>query len=194
MPHTARLARAHGPRRLGRLLVVLAALAVVALFATACQPPAGTATAPTTSTTTTTTTTLPPRTTATIVHCPVVGFSYDQGFGPSHSGVDMAAPLGTKVYAVRNGTLWYWSTGDVGGYSLYLKADDGNTYYYTHLAPYSASLENTTKPVKAGDVIESVNHTGNANGYDHLHFELRIGGPNGTRVNPRPALDAAHRT
>ena len=53
--------------------------------------------------------------------------------GGFHYGVDMGAPEGTPVYAVRNGTLWYWSTGDVGGYSVYLKADDGNTYYYTHL-------------------------------------------------------------
>ena len=95
------------------------------------------------------------------------------------------------MYAVRNGTLWYWSTGDVGGYSVYLKADDGNTYYYTHLTPYHASWENTTRPVKAGDVIELVNHTGNANGFNHLHFEVRLGGPNGTRVDPEPTLDAA---
>ena len=52
----------------------------------------------------------------------------------------MGAPQGTPVYAVRNGTLWYWSTGDVGGYSVYLKADDGNTYYYTHLTPYPPTL------------------------------------------------------
>src|SRR6185312_9435238 len=63
------------------------------------------------------------------------------------------------------------STGDIGGYSLYLKADDGNTYYYTHLTAYAPELENTQRVVAAGDVIESVNHTGNANGFDHLHFE-----------------------
>ena len=40
-------------------------------------------------------------------------------------------------------------------------------------------------------MIESVNHTGNANGFNHLHFEVRLGGPNGTRVDPRPTLDAA---
>ena len=33
-------------------------------------------------------------------------------------------------------------------------------------------------------MIESVNHTGNANGFNHLHFEVRLGGPNGTRVDP----------
>jgi murein DD-endopeptidase MepM/ murein hydrolase activator NlpD len=165
-------------RALKRPLLAVAALAVVALTATACIPPADPA---------------PPATTAqaTIVHCPVVGFTYNQGFGPTHSGVDMGAPYGSNVYAVRNGTLWYWSTGDVGGYSVYLKADDGNTYYYTHLRAYASALENTTRPVKAGDVIEFVDHTGNANGFDHLHFEVRLGGPNGTRVDPRPTLDAA---
>jgi murein DD-endopeptidase MepM/ murein hydrolase activator NlpD len=168
------------PRRaLCRPARLLVALAIVALGATACLAPTST-----------------PTPQATITHCPVEGFTYGNGFGPLpgggfHYGVDMGGPLGTPVYAVRNGTLWYWSTGDVGGYSVYLKADDGNTYYYTHLTPYAASLENTQHTVSAGDVIESVNHTGNANGYDHLHFEVRLGGPNGTRVDPRPTLDAA---
>ena len=39
-------------------------------------------------------------------------------------------------------------------------------------------------------MIELVNHTGNAK-VDHLHFEIRLGGPNGTKVDPRPTLDAA---
>ena len=128
---------------------------------------------------------------ATINHCPLDAFTNIQGFSSTHGGIDMAAPLGANVYAVRSGTLWYWSTGDVGGYSVYLKADDGNTYYYTHLTAYAPELENTQRAVAAGDVIESVNHTGNANGFDHLHFEVRLGGPNGTKVDPRPTLDAA---
>jgi peptidoglycan LD-endopeptidase LytH len=179
-------------RALRRPALALVALAVVALGATACLPPS-TATAPAP----TTTTAAPAGAVkATIVHCPVVGFTYSTGFGPLpgggfHYGVDMGAPEGTPVYAVRNGTLWYWSTGDIGGYSLYLKADDGNTYYYTHLTAYAPELENTQRTVAAGDVIESVNHTGNANGFNHLHFEVRLGGPNGTKVDPRPTLDAA---
>ena len=178
-------------RRTQRRILALLAVAFVALAATACLPPAAS-----TTTTTTTTTTTPPTPTATIGHCPVVGFTYAGGFGPLpgggfHYGIDMGAPEGTPVYAVRSGMLWYWSTGDVGGYSLYLKADDGNTYYYTHLTAYAASLENTQRAVTRGDVIESVNHTGNANGFNHLHFEIRIGGPNGTKIDPRPTLDAA---
>jgi murein DD-endopeptidase MepM/ murein hydrolase activator NlpD len=166
-------------RTRSRRFVALAALAFVALAATACVP-----------------TPAPGGPVATIGRCPVDGFTYGQGFGPlpgggTHSGVDMAAPEGTPVYAVRSGTLWYWSTGDVGGYSLYLLADDGNTYYYTHLSAYAPALENTTRPVTVGDVVETVSHSGNANGFNHLHFELRLGGPNGERVDPRPTLDAA---
>jgi murein DD-endopeptidase MepM/ murein hydrolase activator NlpD len=162
-----------------RRFVALAAVAFVALAATACVPPPA-----------------PGDPAATIGRCPIDGFTYGQGYGPLsgggfHSGVDMAAPEETPVYAVRSGTLWYWSTGDVGGYSLYLLADDGNTYYYTHLLPYSPVLENTRRPVTEGDVIEGVSHTGDADGFNHLHFELRLGGPNGARVDPRPTLDAA---
>jgi peptidoglycan LD-endopeptidase LytH len=171
-------------RALCRPALALVALAIVALGTSACLPPPPPPPPPT------------EKPSATIVHCPVEGFTYGNGFGPLpgggyHSGVDMAAPEGTWVYAVRSGTLWYWSTGDVGGYSIYLKADDGNTYYYTHLSPYPPYLENTQHQVAAGDPIESVNHTGNANGLNHLHFEVRLGGPNGTRVDPRPTLDAA---
>ena len=180
MPEVPARPRVRLPRGLRRPLLVAAALAIVALSATACLPPAAPAAAPAPQ--------------AAIVHCPVEGFTFNQGFSSTHSGVDLAAPEGTPVYAVRNGTLWYWSTGDIGGYSLYLKADDGNTYYYTHLTAYASALENTTRPVKAGDVIETVNHTGNANGFNHLHFELRLGGPNGTRVDPKPTLDAANCT
>ena len=186
--------QSNGSRALRRPLLALAAVAFVALAATACLPPADST--PAADSTTTTTTTTPTVAKATIGHCPVEGFTYSTGFGPLagggyHYGVDMGAPEGTPVYAVRNGMLWYWSTGDVGGYSLYLKADDGNTYYYTHLTAYPASLENTQRAVSQGDKIATVNHTGNANGFNHLHFEIRIGGPNGTKVDPRPTLDAA---
>src|SRR5450432_3314081 len=135
-----------------RPFYVLFAALFVALAASACLPAAEPAATPAPA--------LAPQ--ATIGHCPVEGFTYGQGFGPLpsggfHYGVDMAAPEGTPVYAVRAGTLWYWSTGDVGGYSVYLKADDGNTYYYTHLTAYPAYLENTQHTVSQGDVIETVN-------------------------------------
>jgi murein DD-endopeptidase MepM/ murein hydrolase activator NlpD len=160
-------------RRRNRRALLVGALVLVAAVAAACVPPT------------------PPAPQATITHCPLDSFKCGQGFSATHGGEDLIAPLGPRVYAVRNGTIWYYSKGDVGGYSAYLKADDGNTYYYTHLTPYPDWLEGLSGPVKAGDEIEQVNHTGNANGLDHLHFEVRLGGPNGTKVDPWPVLAAA---
>ena len=51
----------------------------------------------------------------------------------------------------------------------------------TRICAVHAALGEHDPSVKAGDVIEFVDHTGNANGFDHLHFEVRLGGPNGTR-------------
>src|SRR5436190_21568700 len=102
--------RASSRRALGRLLAALVAAAFVALVAPAC-PPAPESATPADVTTTTTTTSTPGTPRATIKHCPVVGFTYGNGFGPLagggyHYGIDMVAPLGTPVYAVRSGTLW----------------------------------------------------------------------------------------
>jgi len=71
-------------RALRRPALALVALAIVALGATACLPPS-TATAPAP----TTTTTAPAGTgtaNATIVHCPVVGFTYSTGSTSVSSG------------------------------------------------------------------------------------------------------------
>jgi murein DD-endopeptidase MepM/ murein hydrolase activator NlpD len=159
------------PRRTVRLALVALCVVLVGAFASACLPP-------------------PPAPQATITQCPLDQFTYGQGFSSTHGGDDLLAPHGAPVYAVRDGTLWWFSKGDIGGYSVYLKADDGNTYYYTHLAPYWDWLEGMTAKVKAGTEFSNVDRTGDAT-VDHLHFEVRLGGPNGTRVDPWPVLDAA---
>ena len=116
-------------------------------------------------------------------------FTYTTGFGPLRVAASTTASTWarrrarrcTRCATARSGT---GAPATVGGYSVYLKADDGNTYYYTHLTAVRRVVENTQRTVTAGEVIESVNHTGNANGFNHLHFEIRIGGANGTRVDP----------
>jgi murein DD-endopeptidase MepM/ murein hydrolase activator NlpD len=126
--------------------------------------------------------------------CPVQGpvsFRNDWGDprsgGRSHKGTDMFAANGTPTVAVVGGSVFF--QGDpLGGNAAYVNGEDGNTYYYAHLDDYVGGA----RSVSAGEVIGHVGSSGNADGgAPHLHFEIRVGGPNGTRVNPYPTL-ASH--
>jgi murein DD-endopeptidase MepM/ murein hydrolase activator NlpD len=120
--------------------------------------------------------------------CPVLGASYGDDYGgPSgHPGIDMLVPIGTKAMAVRAGTVTFAPNEGAGGNAAYLNADDGNTYYYAHFSGYVGG----PRAVAKGEVIGLTGMTGNATG-PHLHFEIRLGGPNGNRTDPYPTLKAA---
>jgi len=105
----------------------------------------------------------------------------------SHKGNDLFAPDGTPVLAPDDGNVRY-ATDPIGGQSFYLKADDGTTYYGTHLSAY----EGGARRVGAGETIAYVGHGGNAAGTPpHLHFEVHPGG--GAAIDPFPELQAAQR-
>ena len=118
--------------------------------------------------------------------CPVDGSTYTNDYGPRgtgfHYGIDMFAPTGTPIWAVKSGELRYGLESE-GGLVAYLFADDGNVYYYAHMSePIGAD-----RRVEQGDPIGRVGQTGNATA-PHLHFEIRIGGVNGQRINPYATL------
>ncbi|HUV17118.1 MAG TPA: peptidoglycan DD-metalloendopeptidase family protein [Ilumatobacteraceae bacterium] len=122
--------------------------------------------------------------------CPMNGSAYGDSWGAprsggrSHEGVDMLAPMGTPIYAVVSGSVNFRQN-RLGGNAVSLVGDNGNRYYYAHLASY----EGTSRRVNQGDVIGYNGDTGNATGTPHLHFEVHPGG--GLAVNPTPSVRAA---
>jgi peptidoglycan LD-endopeptidase LytH len=121
--------------------------------------------------------------------CPVQGpraFTNDWGQprsgGRRHQGTDILAPRGTPIVANVSGSVSPHNSG-LGGISYYLRGDDGNTYFGTHLD----SLSGVSGKVAQGTVIGRVGNTGNARGGPtHLHFEIHPGG--GGPTNPYPTL------
>ncbi len=92
----------------------------------------------------------------------------------AHRGIDYAAPIGTPIKAVANGTVDF--VGRQGGYgNLVILAHANNvTTVYGHLNSFAASVRKGAR-VNQGDVIGTVGMTGLATG-PHLHFEFRIAG------------------
>jgi murein DD-endopeptidase MepM/ murein hydrolase activator NlpD len=120
--------------------------------------------------------------------CPVFGAAYTDDYGGprGHAGIDMFVPTGTQAFAVKAGSVRYVPNEGAGGNTAYLDADDGNTYFYAHFSQFVGGA----RSVSQGEVIGLTGMTGNATG-PHLHFEIRIGGVNGARIDPYPTLKAA---
>jgi len=121
--------------------------------------------------------------------CPVSGSQYTASYGPRgagyHYGIDMMIPSGTWALATIGGTVKYVANEGAGGHVAYLTGDDGNVYMYAHLSAFSGP----DRRVGAGEGIGLTGMTGNATA-PHLHFEIRLSGINGTRVDPYPTLRA----
>ncbi len=92
----------------------------------------------------------------------------------AHTGVDFAAPQGTRVLASADGQVAF--AGVRGGYGNAIEIRHGGsiTTLYGHLSRFAAGIHAGTR-VKQGQVIGYVGHTGWATG-PHLHYEFRIAG------------------
>jgi len=91
-----------------------------------------------------------------------------------HAGVDLAAPLGTPVYAGGDGVVRraQW----VSGYGRFVELEHVNGYQtaYAHMNRIADGLKPGDR-VKQGQVVGYVGSTGNSTG-NHLHYEIRING------------------
>lgn len=95
-----------------------------------------------------------------------------------HNGMDIAAKIGTPIYAASAGTVVFASS-DSSGYGKYIIIDHGNGIK-TLYAHCNALFVNVGDTVSEGEHIASVGNTGYSTGF-HLHFEVRI---NDNPVNP----------
>lgn len=91
---------------------------------------------------------------------------------PGHTGMDIAAPRGTAIYASSGGRVVY--SAQSGAYGAHIIIDHGNgvSTLYAHC---SALYVVAGDYVSQGQHIAAVGETGNAYG-NHLHFEVRMNG------------------
>ena len=112
-----------------------------------------------------------------------------------HKGIDYAAPTGTKIRSVGDGTIEFLGTQRGYGNVIIVKHDDVQRTLYAHMSRFSPKLRLGDK-IKQGQVIGEVGQTGWATG-PHLHFEFQVNGqqidPNTMLPQPAPALDTASR-
>jgi len=94
-----------------------------------------------------------------------------------HSGVDLAAPSGTPIYASRSGTVTAATYNSSNGYYVSVNHGDGFSSIYLHMTHYVVSAG---QKVSAGQVIGYVGSTGISTG-PHLHFTIYY---NGASQNP----------
>jgi murein DD-endopeptidase MepM/ murein hydrolase activator NlpD len=94
-----------------------------------------------------------------------------------HRGIDLAAPEGTEVYAVRAGTVVEIGEDPILGKYVIVSHDNNWVSLYGHLSVVETSLR---AELRSGGLLGRVGTTGQSTG-PHLHFELRR---NGQSVDP----------
>jgi len=108
------------------------------------------------------------------------GKRYVEAFNVStgHRAIDYAAPLGTPIRSVGNGTITFagWSSAGYG----YLTSIRHNGTYSTNYAHQSKILVSRGQKISQGDIIGKVGSTGFSTG-PHLHYEML---KNGIKINP----------
>jgi murein DD-endopeptidase MepM/ murein hydrolase activator NlpD len=103
------------------------------------------------------------------------------GEGAFHPGVDIRAPLGTKVAASADGIVFAASPESGYGNEILIDHGYGITTKYGHLSKIFVTVG---QEVKRGQVIGAVGMTGRTTG-PHLHYEVIV---HDTPVNPTKYL------
>lgn len=108
--------------------------------------------------------------------------NFGSRWGTLHAGVDIAAPIGTPVVAVADGTVI--DSGPAAGFGMWVRLlhADGTVTVYGHIHTSSVTVG---QHVMAGDQIATIGNRGFSTG-PHLHFEVHVNG--GQKIDPLPWL------
>ena len=107
-------------------------------------------------------------------------------WGVTHYGVDIAAPIGTPIYAATSGVVKRAGAATGFGLAVYILGNDGAVTVYGHVNRYFVSVG---ERVSAGEQIAEVGNRGQLTG-PHLHFEVHTGGQlYSNQINPVPWLN-----
>src|SRR3954453_17904941 len=109
---------------------------------------------------------------------------YCMRWGQMHYGLDLAAPLGTPIYAATDGVVLRAGRASGFGNAVYIQDADGNVHIYGHMRYYSVHAGDV---VHAGDQIAKVGSQGQSAG-PQLHSEIPRGGMEGRRIDPQKYL------
>jgi len=116
--------------------------------------------------------------------------AYDETMGDwrTHSGIDIAASAGTRVVAIRDGTVSQVYQDDLMGTTVVIDHGDGLVSRYYNLTSKPTVSEGDT--VSTGTVIGAVGQTAIAeiNRPAHLHLEMSDNGRSVDPVNYLPCL------
>ncbi len=108
-------------------------------------------------------------------------------WGALHGGVDIAAPVGTPIYAVTSGVVQRTGPATGFGLAVYIRGNDGAVTVYGHV---NREFVRPGERVSTGEVIAEVGNRGQSTG-PHLHFEVHPGGRlHSGLVDPVPWLRA----
>jgi murein DD-endopeptidase MepM/ murein hydrolase activator NlpD len=92
----------------------------------------------------------------------------------AHTGVDFAAPKGTRVLSAAEGMVIFAGSKNGYGNTVEIKHGGAITTLYGHLSGFASNIRSGTR-VRQGDVVGYVGATGWATG-PHLHYEFKVAG------------------
>ncbi len=107
-----------------------------------------------------------------------------QYFTLYHTGLDIAGPIGTPIYAAKSGVVLEASCGWNWGYGCHVLLNNGGGFSTMYAHMVQQPTVSVGQRVDQGQLIGLRGSTGNSTG-PHTHFEIRIGGH---VVNPLPYL------